>query len=170
MNPLSLIFSGPYALLAKGIAVIAVVAAVAGFGAYQMHKYDQVKYAALQSQFDTFRGGVAALGEQAKVDAAKTDAANKLNKDRADNENAKSRRDLDALYAAYRSLRDSRARSGGGLLPSAPAGASSPDVAAFDRQALDRALSGFDRGVEVLLREGDQAIADLDTAKRWAKP
>ena len=49
------------------------------------------------------------------------------------------------------------------------AGCASPAVATFDRAALDRAISDFDREVSQSLARGDSAIADLDTARRWAQ-
>ena len=108
-------------------------------------------------------------GEKAKEAARVKEMADKLAKDTADAENLKTKKDLDSLYAAYRSLRDQRARSGSGLLPAPPSGSASPATASFDRSALDNALSGFDKGVTGLIREGDQAIADLNTARTWAQ-
>ena len=149
--------------IALGLALVA----AAAFGAYRMHRHDQIAYDALQAQFEAFKSKTAALGEAAKAVAAAKEAADKERKDKADAENAKTRRDLAGVYAAYRSLRDSR--SGGSLLPQAASGTASPATAAFDRTGLDRALSGFDRGVTGLLEQGDQAIADLNTAKAWAQ-
>lgn len=149
--------------IALGLALVT----SAALGAYRMHTHDQIAYNALQVEFEAFRAKTAALGEAAKAVALAKEAADKEKKEKADAETAKVRRDLSGLYVAYRSLRDSR--SGGSLLPQAAPGSASPDRAAFDRAALDRALSGFDRGVTGLLEEGDRAIADLDSARRWAQ-
>lgn len=147
-----------------------VMAVLAGAAAVQTLRLDhaKVEYARLESEYGQFKATVAAMGEKAKKEAAEKEAADRKRKDDADAENAKVRRDLAGVYDAYRRLRDSRS-TGGGILPSAPAGAPSAATAAFDRGRLDSALSAFDRGVTGLLEEGDRAIADLDTARRWAQ-
>ena len=142
--------------------------AVVGVQTWRLDR-SQSAYASLRAEYEQFQGGVRALGEKAKADAALREAADKLKKEKADAENARTRRDLAGLYDAYRKLRDSRTHSGGGLVPPAAAGSASPATAAFDRSALDRALSGFDSGVTGLLEEGDKAIADLNTAREWAR-
>lgn len=124
---------------------------------------------ALQGRFDVFKGGVAALGEQAKAKAAQVEAENALKKGKADAESEKTRRNLADVYAAYRKLRDARASAGRSFVPAAPTTAERPADATFDRTALDRALSDFDRGVSESLERGDQAIVDLNTARKWAQ-
>ena len=123
----------------------------------------------LRAEYEQFRGGVAALGDQAKAKAAQIEAENALKKGKADAENAKTRRNLDDVYAAYRKLRDSRAGSGIGLVPPSAPGAASTASATFDRTSLDRGLSDFDRGVTALLERGDQAIADMNSTRAWAQ-
>jgi hypothetical protein len=61
-----------------------------------------------------------------------------------------------------------RKDTGGSVLPPVPAGAASPDRAAFDRAELDRALREFTSGAAELIGEGDKAVIGLDTAKGWA--
>lgn len=154
----------PFAWRAIGALVLA--ASIFGAGVYWHHK---TYYVPMVAEYNQFKGGVEAVGREAFKRAERQTAEDQRSKQRADSENAKSRRDLDALYDAYGRLRDQRANSGGGFLPSAPAGSGSPDVATVDREAVDRALSTFDRGVTGLLKEGDQAIVDLNTAKRHAQ-
>ena len=88
----------------------------------------------------------------------------KKDKERADNENKVNRGRITSLS---NQLRD--ARSASSYLPPAPAGSPSPATIAFDRAALDAAIRRLDAGIQGLIDEGDAAIADLDTAKRWAQ-
>ena len=147
------------------LAIAGAIGAAVGFGG--AWKIQAGRLDAVKAEYNVFKGGVAALGEQAKANVAWIKAENKLRKGVADAENDKTKRDLAGMYAAYRSLRDTRSPSGS-LLPAAPTGSASPAVAAFDRAALDRALSDFDQSVTGLIEQGDKAIADLNTAKRWA--
>lgn len=151
-------------------AIAAALAAAAAGGAYQMHKHDQVKYDAMKAEYDTFKGGVAALGEAAEKDKQRVEAANAANKKRADDELAKAKRDLAGLYDAYGRLRD---RPRGSVLPTATPGANDPDRTCFSRAALDRGLAEADGvlqdGVEKILLRGDTAIGALDAVKRWAQ-
>lgn len=153
-------------------AIAAALAAAAAGGAYQMHKHDQVKYDAMKAEYDTFKGGVAALGEAAEKDKQRVEAANAANKKRADDELAKAKRDLAGLYDAYGRLRE-QSRTRGSVLPTATPGASDPDRACFSRAALDRGLAEADGvlqdGAAKILLRGDTALNGLDVAKRWAQ-
>ena len=106
----------------------------------------------------------------AKKAADAKDEENRIAKEKADAQNAKSKRDLDGLYAAYRSLRDQRR---GSLLPQAASGAANPERSCFDRASLDRGMEAADgvlqRGAEKILLRGDTAITDLNTARTWAQ-
>ena len=170
MNPLA-VFTGPYERLVRWGVICLLLAVVAGAAALKMHQHDQIKYDALADDFAKFRSGVAALGEQAEKAAKTRELEDLATKKRADDENAKTKRDLAGVYDAYRSLRAQRA--GGSLLPTAPAGAASADRACFDRAALDRGLANADgllqEGAIGILQRGDQAIVDLNTAKGWAR-
>ena len=88
----------------------------------------------------------------------------KKDKERADNENKVNRGRITSLS---NQLRDARRATS--YLPPAPAGSPSPTTIAFDRAALDAAIRRLDAGVQGLIDEGDAAIADLDTARRWAQ-
>ena len=114
MNPLA-VFTGPYERLVRWGVICLLLAVVAGAAALKMHQHDQTKYDALADDFAKFRGGVAALGEQAEKAAKTRELEDLATKKRADDENAKTKRDLDGLYDAYRSLRTQRA--GSSLLP-----------------------------------------------------
>jgi len=126
---------------------------------------------AVKTEYAAFTAKVEVIGEQAAKAAKTRELEDLATKKRADNENAKTKRDLAGVYDAYRSLRAQRA--GGSLLPAAPAGAASADRACFDRAALDRGLANADgllqEGAIGILQRGDQAIVDLNTAKGWAR-
>jgi len=127
---------------------------------------------AVKSEYATFKAEVKVLGEAAIKAAKERESADNERKKNADAQNAKSRRDLDDLYSAYRSLRDQRGASGS-LLPPTPSGSASPATATFDREALNRGLEIADgvlqEGALRSLQRGDQAITDLNTSKRWAQ-
>ena len=125
---------------------------------------------AAKAEYAAFKTKVEILGEQAEKAAKIRELEDLAIKKRADDENAKTKRDLAGVYDAYRSLRAQRA--GSSLLPAAPAGATSPERACFDRAALDLGLAKADailqEGALGILQRGDQAIVDLNTAKGWA--
>jgi hypothetical protein len=106
----------------------------------------------------------------AKKAADAKDEENRIAKEKADVQNAKQKRDLAGLYAAYASLRDQRR---GSLLPQAASGAANPERTCFDRASLDRGMEAADgvlqRGAEKILLRGDTAIVDLETARKWAQ-
>ena len=119
------------------------------------------------SRLDACKANMAvikALGEQAEQEAKAKDEQNKLNKEKADRENAKLR---DRLNATAVRLRNASANQS--FLPPTPAGSRSPETACFARADLDAALRNFSRGFSELAIEGEQAVIDLDTAKEWAK-
>ena len=88
----------------------------------------------------------------------------KKDKERADNENKVNRGRITSLSNQLRDARSARS-----YLPPAAPGSTSPATIAFDRAALDAAIRRLDTGVQGLIDEGDAAIADLDTARRWAQ-
>jgi len=153
------------------IAVLAVLAALAVAVKVQTSRLATAKAetVAVQGKFDAFVAQAKALGDAQNAKAKAIEVADKQRKEQADYDNAKTKRDLAGVYAAYRKLRDQRGNSGSGFLPPTTPGSASPATASFDRTGLDRALSGFDSGVTGLLERGDQAIVDLNTAKTWAQ-
>ena len=123
--------------------------------------------AATKAEYAGFVAKTDAIGKAQEAAAKIKDAQNVTRMETANAQSVRARRELDGVYATYRQLRDQRA--GGSLLPSPAAGTASPAVASFDRAGIDRALSEFDQGVTGLIKRGDEAIADLNTAKRWAQ-
>lgn len=148
-------------LIAYGVIILGILGALGGLYGTIHHSGVKEGRADVQKSWD-------ATNELARKRAISKDAENKKAKEKSDAENSKTRRDLAGLYDAYRSLRDQPRH--GSLLPPTASGAASPATATFDRATLDSALSGFDKGVTGLLRQGDEAITDLNTAKKWAKP
>lgn len=142
----------------------AICAALVGTGFGLGVKYYAPKLEAARVEL----GVVASLGRKALKDKVAQEKADQQRKELADAQAVKAKRDLDGLYAAYVGLRDSR-NPGSRILPQPPADTGSPQGIAFDRAALDNALSSFDRGVTGLLREGDEAISGLRIAREWAQ-
>ena len=149
-----------------GLAGMALIAALGIALKVQTSRLDSVK-----AEYAAFTAKVEVIGEQAAKAAKTRELEDLATKKRADDENAKTKRDLAGVYDAYRSLRAQRA--GGSLLPAAPASAASADRACFDRAALDLGLAKADgllqEGAIRILQRGDQAIVDLNTAKGWAR-
>lgn len=114
---------------------------------------------------EAFRAKVELLGEQAKQKAKEQEAKDKLKKEQADSENKVS---SDRIATLSRQLRDERSRTR--YLPAPAPGSASPDRISFDRAELERAIQFLDGEVSGLFAEGDKAIVDLNTARRWAKP
>lgn len=84
-------------------------------------------------------------------------------KEKADEEN----KDLRGkLAVSDKRLRDERARRS--RVPPAPTGSKRPDLAAFDRAELERAMAYLDERGSDIARKGAEATVDLDTAKEWS--
>lgn len=111
-----------------------------------------------------FEAKTAAIGEQAKADALLKERAAKLNKEKADAENAKNHAGLLATIARLRN-----ANPGSGVVPAAPASSRRTDLACFDRPSLERAYGELIEGTRRLADEGAACALDLDTAKNWAR-
>jgi hypothetical protein len=111
-----------------------------------------------------FQAKVEALGEEAKKRVKEQEAKDKLKKEQADRENQVSSKRIADLS---RQLRESR--SAKRYVPPAAPGSASPDRATFDRAILERAIQQLDGEVSGIVAEGDQAVTDLNTARKWAK-
>ena len=161
---------GPLLRLA-GYALL--VAGLFGAGAYWEHGRMQKKLDAKTAEFNQFKGGVIALGEDAKRRAALTEATHARNKERADEEN---RNRTAAVAAATRRLRLERDDARGRLLSEAGRTPGCPDgKACFDRAELGAAFRVRGEGLERyraavldLAREGAESTIALDAAKGWA--
>ena len=147
-----------------------VVAAAVGFsGGWMVNGWRwDAKYTKLDAEYQKFKGGVAALGEQAKARNA-VQALNDLKaKEYADEQNRMDRSRAAVTIDRLRRDADSSHRS---PLPSAPAGSSRPDLLCLDRAEFERAhgeaLNRLREGARGLADEGTAATINLDTAKRW---
>lgn len=121
---------------------------------------------AAKAEYAAFVAQTKAIGEAAEKAAKLKEAADLKRKEDADAETARVRRDLAGVYDAYKRLRDSPSRR---TFSEAGGTAASPARACLDAAAANRALQAFDAGVAGLLEEGDRAIVDINTARRWAK-
>lgn len=131
-----------------------------------MHRHDKIDYDALKTQYDQFMGGIKAIGKAAQDRAAAQQKADLAKKEQADAENARTHA-ADAVTIA--SLRRQRDSARGSNVPAAAPGSSRPDLACFDRAALESALGGLLAEIRGLADEGTAATVDLNTAREWAK-
>ena len=110
-----------------------------------------------------FKDKAVMLAEQARDSAIATTMLYRQSKEKADAE-------LKKLRAANNSLdqrlRDERARSRS--LSRVAIDTSSPDTACFQREKLERAISGFVEGTATLVGRGQQAVGELGIAQDWA--
>lgn len=112
--------------------------------------------------FVEFKAKTEALGEAAAKKAKETELADKKRKEVADRESQVNRKRIADLS---KRLRDSRSH----YLPPAPSGSPSPERACFGRPELESAIGRLDERISGIVAEGDKAIVDLDSAKRWAQ-
>ena len=134
----------------------AAVSAYAGFEHWRAGKWEKDYY--------TLEADVKAKGEVAKAQAKAKEAEDKQKKEAADAENAKT---VIALTADNERLRQQRATRS--YLPPASPGAGKPETACLNRADAERAIRDFVEGAGRLAEEGDRAIVDLNTDKRWAQ-
>ena len=119
---------------------------------------------ATKAEYAAFVAAVKAKGEEQERKTKSEIAKHKSAQEKANAENQTSRARIAALS---RQLRD--ARAGGRFVPAAPAGAASPASVTYDRANLEREIQRLDAGVSGLFAEGDQAVADRNTALKWAR-
>lgn len=129
-------------------------------------KVQTARLQACQADHAAFVATVEANGKAAEERAKKQEQDDRKRKVDADAENAKTRRDMAGVYDAYKRLRDSSASR---FLSGSASSSGGPARACLDADAANRALSNFEAGVAGLLEEGDRAIVDMNTARRWAK-
>ena len=155
----------------------AIVLGLMGAGAAIEHRRMAKKLDAMTAlrdaavtQYNQFKGGVAALGREAAARNATIALADLKRKERADEEHARrtadDRRTIERLRADA-ARRDSR----GGSVSAAPAGSRCPEgQVCFDRAEYQRAIGEFDREARRLADEGTQVTTDLNAAITWSNP
>lgn len=110
-----------------------------------------------------FVATVKAEGEAATKLAEATAAEDKRKKESSDHDYQTT---IAGLNADIKRMRDARASSR--IVPAAPAGSRSVDLACFDRADLERTLQQFDEAVTGLIAEGDADAVGLNVARSWA--
>ncbi len=139
--------------------VLALVGAVAGFGAFEMHKHDMVGYNELKSSTDAYKASIViASAAKAKEDRLRKGIAD------ADLKNARSAAAV--ANAGWLSLAQSRATAG--YLPK-PTGTSDPTRATLDRAQFERTMGYLDERGQGIARQGDDQRIGLDVAKRYTQ-
>jgi biopolymer transport protein ExbB/TolQ len=164
MSGLLTLFAGPYAWALRLGLYAALCAAIAGAGAWQMHKWDAGRYDALQADYATFKAATAAAGQAAQQRAQAQEKSNQQAKDKADENHTNAVAGLNAQLERLR-----RAAAAGSTVPAAPAAARSPQLACFDRALLGDAVDGFVGDVSRQVASGAAATVDLDNVKSWAQ-
>lgn len=126
---------------------------------------------AVKAEYAGFKEKVKAAGEVAEAKARAKEAADKSLKEKIDRENKTLRANL---ADASKRLRDNAA--GGGRVPQIAAPAGSPDEATISLAVANRSLREYfeaARGLDIetarIIIEGAEGIADLNSAKSWAK-
>ena len=141
------------------VVAIALIGAAAGFYGKIHHDGYEQGQAEKQADWD-------AANRKAETQARAKEAADKLAKDTADAEHKAA---VDRLNASIAKLRADADRRRASFLPATPAAAAGSDTACFDRPQYLGAYGSLVEGLRGLANEGTQAVADLDTAKKWAK-
>lgn len=126
-----------------------------------------VRLDAAVARHEAFVAKTEAIGKAQEAAAKIKDAQNVSKMEAANAQNMRARRELDGVYATYRQLRDQR--TSGGAVSSAPTLTASADRITFDSQELIGAIRSLEAGILGIAQQGDQAIADLNTAKSWAQ-
>lgn len=116
-----------------------------------------------KEKHQSFVAHVKAIGEDQERATKRKIREDQLAKEKANEEN---RRSVATLNATISRMRAERARTG--ILPPIPPGSPSPESAAFNRVELERTLREFTESAAGLAEEGDRAIVDLNSAKKWA--
>lgn len=147
-----------------GYAVLA--ASLFGAGAYWMHGRQQAKYEKLVAEYATFKGGVGALGNAAKIANEKRKLLDIKAKEYADE---KAVRDLAAARSRIARMRADADRARGSGLPATPANSRCPEgLVCYEERAFERQRARHRDGVRQLLDEGTEVELKLEAAIEWA--
>lgn len=113
-----------------------------------------------RGRFEDFKRAEAAVAKAQEEQTARVIKEQKTAKEKADAENRNAR-------AALERLRRERSRT---VYVPAPAPATRrPDLACFDRSALEQAIRRLAERVSGIAAKGDEAAVDLNSARRWAQ-
>lgn len=158
------LFSGPYAWAIRIALYAALCAAIAGVGAWRMHKWDAARYEKLQAAYADFKAATAATAKAARQRADAQQQLDQQAKEQADENHTHA---IAGLNAQLERLR--RAAAGGHTVPAAPADSRQPQLACFDRALLGDAVDGLIGDVSRQVASGAAATLDLDNARAWAQ-
>ena len=148
------------------VVAIALIGAAAGFyGKIHHDGYEEGKNE-VQAEFNKFKSEQAALAAKAAEDARVKQQSDQLKKDTADAENKAAVAKLNATIGELRHQRDSARAS---FLSSSAASAGSPQSTCFDSAQLAGAYGKLVEDLRGLSDQGQKAVTDLDTAKKWAQ-
>lgn len=125
-------------------------------------KFQTVRLESCRAESIAFRESVRVQGEAAEKKAKEQEKADKLKKEKAD-ENLRKLRATNADL--NRRLRDNASRS---FVSPSSADTGKPQVACFNQPAIDAAIKRFAERVAGLAEQGQNAIDDLNNAKQWA--
>ena len=148
---------------------IAILIALAAFGGYMFWRGGEgprAELATVKAQYAAFQSQVKVLGDNAQKAADAEKAKDLANKENADHENAVTAAANASVIAKLR--HDLATRSGGNYLPPAPSGSNRPDLACYDRTALELAVRDFVTDIRGQVDQGTAATIDLNTARMWA--
>lgn len=134
------------------------------FGKLYLHETREV--ARVETEYASFKAETKALGDKAAKEAATKEAQDKAAKEKADAEHQAT---VARLTADIKRLRADADRTRGSFVPAAPAASVRPDLACFDRTALESAVRDFVGEIRGQVDQGTAATVDLDNAKAWAR-
>ena len=124
--------------------------------------------ARVQGEYEAFKLVTKRLGDNAEKDRIAKESADKTRKEKADAENAATRKRVTELNRQLRDARSKISALGSPLSATSPS-AKRPQIISFIRADLDRTLSEFVAETSRIAEEGDDYRIDLDTAKKWAQ-
>jgi len=145
-----------------GWVAVGAIAVIAGLSLWI--KVEKASHASTKKEYALFVAEVKTAGDAAKKRA---DAENKLNQERKEKSDRAYKKLLADNQSLNKRLRDNAA---GSVLPSPGPSAGSLETACFGRPELDSALRRFTEGTAELAITGQQAVDELNNAKRWANP
>lgn len=142
-----------------------IVLGLIGMGVYWEHSRMQKKLDAKVAEFNQFKGGVDALGREARKEALEKDLWNKILKEKTDEE---SRSRIAALKRDTDRLRADADRAREGFVSRLTAAARRANKAEEFRSEFERAYRELVQEVRAVGDDGVACMIDLDAAKGWA--
>ena len=117
-----------------------------------------------KADYARFVAEVKTIGVEAEKKAKAQEAIDLKAKEKSD---AQAKSDRTRIAMLSKRLRDANSRSS--TVSQLPLTTNRPDLSAFDRAELDRAIRDYQSEILGLIEKGAEAIVDLDVAKEWIK-